>query len=76
MDDSERAAESYAMAFKVGAVGSIILSAITILSDTLAGLLVLAVWTLVTLFVLPWLYVFFSKRGVSFNYSLSRGPHH
>lgn len=63
------------MAFKVGAVGSIILGLAALLGDTLAWLAALAVWSLVILFVLPWLYVAYCKKNITIPYYALKGPH-
>lgn len=65
--------KGYDFAFKVGAVGSIILALIGVVAPTLPAVIALWLWFLVTLFALPRLYVYFTTRGLSF--SQWRGPH-
>lgn len=55
-DTPRDAAVRLAFAFRLGAVGSIILGAFTLTTARLASLVALAVWTLATLFVLPTVY--------------------
>lgn len=73
--DSERAAESYAVAFRVGAIGSIVLVLGVLLGHTLAWLLALTVWSGITLFVLPWLYIWYCDKEPLFPMDLLKGPH-
>jgi hypothetical protein len=74
-DVSVRASRSYEVAFQVGAVGSIVLGLAAVLGDLLAGLAALAVWCLVTLFVLPWLYILYLDKVPHFPSWLTKGPH-
>jgi hypothetical protein len=74
-DNSIRPAEAYDMAFRVGLVGTIILTVAGLLDGSLAWLVALAVWSMIVLFVLPVLYVWFSKTvGQLPNWSI-KGPH-
>lgn len=68
-----RIREGYVFAFDVGLIGSIILALIGLVGPLPIVLIALWVWFLITLFVLPRLYVYFTTRGVSF--SQWRGPH-
>jgi len=61
-DNLTRAAESYAVAFRVGLVGSIILTVLAVLGNTLATLLILVAWCLATLFLFPWMYLCYTDR--------------
>lgn len=73
--NDERTHRSYAMAFKVGFVGSIILALFALVGDRMAGLVALAIWSLIILFVLPWFYiVYLDIRAKIPNWAL-RGPH-
>jgi len=74
-DDSVSARRSYEVAFQVGAVGSIILTLAALLGDTLVGLAALAIWNVVTLFVLPWLYVVYCDKVPHFPKWSIRGSH-
>jgi len=69
--------ESYAVAFKLGAVVSILLGLLAFVGPTLAALAALAVWSLVTLFVLPWCYVCYRKGTWELPpwVEAYRGPH-
>lgn len=68
-----RIREGYAFAFDVGIVGSIILALIGVVVPIYLALLSLWIWFLITLFILPRLYVYYTADGVSF--SQWRGPH-
>ena len=68
-----RVREGYVFAFDVGIIGSLILAVIGAFFPLGVALIALWVWFLITLFVLPHLYVYFTTRGVSF--SQWRGPH-
>jgi hypothetical protein len=70
--DSDKAASSYAVAFKVGVIGTALLVLATAAGDTLLGLIALAIWSQVTLFVLPMLYVFYRDKLVDLPYDLIR----
>jgi len=74
-DNSIRAAESYDVAFRIGLVGTVVLTLAALLGDTLAWFVVLAVWSLVTLFVLPWLHEKYSKWSTSIPNWCLKGPH-
>ena len=64
----------YDFAFKVGAVGSIILALIGVVAPLLPVLIALWVWLLITLFVLPRLYVYYTSDDVRFR-GWWKGPH-
>jgi hypothetical protein len=74
-NDSFSASRSYEVAFQVGAVGSIVLGLAAVLGDLLAGLAALAVWSMVTMFVLPWLYIVYHDKVPHFPSWFIRGPH-
>ena len=66
---------AYNFAFRVGIVGTFLLVIYTAFGDTLAGLSLLAAWTLAVLFILPWFYLFYvDKIGYIPNWAI-RGPH-
>jgi hypothetical protein len=74
MDSSNaETADSYAFAFKLGAVGSILIFSLIAVAPTLGVLVTLAVWVPVVLFVLPWLYIC-EKRGLHIPQWALRGP--
>ena len=68
-----RIREGYAFAFDVGIVGGIILVITGAFVSTPIILIAHWFWFLITLFVLPRLYVYFTTNGVSF--SQWKGPH-
>lgn len=55
---------AYSFAFVVGAAGTVLGVAFAVFGPTLFGLFLLAVWMQVTLFILPWVYLCLTKRGV------------
>lgn len=73
-DNSVRGAQSYEIAFRVGAVGCIILCLFLLVADLLPVLFALAAWTIVTMFVLPWLYVIYHKKNIGFHLHRIRPP--
>ena len=68
---------AYAVAFRIGGTVSAILLLVAALSRPLrtAALFALAAWVLVTLFVLPWLYVCTANKELRFPPWWLRGPH-
>lgn len=74
-DDAVRACRSYEVAFQVGLVGSIILVLFALLGDTLAWLVALVIWSNVTVFVLPRLYIVYCDKVTHFPKWFIQGPH-
>lgn len=74
-DNSIRAAESYDVAFRVGVVGTVVLTIAALLGDALAWLVALAAWSMITLFVLPWLHEHYSNWTTSIPDWCLKGPH-
>lgn len=70
--DSDKAAGSYAVAFKVGLLGTALLTLATAAGDTLLGLIALAIWSQITLFILPVCYVFYRDKLVDIPKKLIR----
>jgi len=67
---------AYHFAFRVGMAGTILLSLFTVLFDTLTGLSVLALWSILIMpFVLPWFYVIYTDKIGQIPYWAIRGPH-
>jgi hypothetical protein len=66
---------AYDFAFRVGSIVSILIAVYAYFGNTLAGLSLLAVWCLIILFVLPWVYLFYvDKIGQIPDWAI-RGPH-
>jgi hypothetical protein len=76
-DESERAAQRLAFAFRLGAVGSIVLGVAALTTATLAALTALAAWTGLTLFAFPTLYDYVVRDDtrIRFPQWFIRGPH-
>jgi len=74
-DDAVRECRSYEVAFQVGLVGSIILVFFALLGDTLAWLVALVIWSAVTVFVLPRLYIVYCDKVPHFPRWSVQGPH-
>lgn len=65
---------AYNFAFIVGAVGSVVLIVFAYFGPTILGLATLSAWTMVVLFVLPWVFICLLNRGIRFPPWLYRGP--
>lgn len=72
---SIRPAQAYEKAFEIGGVGSIFLILFTLFGDVLVGLMALAIWCIITLFVLPWLYIVVQDKVPHVPDWFLRGPH-
>lgn len=66
---------AYNFSFRVGIVGTILLAIYTVLVETLTGLSLLAIWTVVILFVLPWFYLLYEDKIGHIPDWAIRGPH-
>lgn len=68
---------AYAVAFEVGFVGCIVLLATSVALPALLVLAALWLWTLTTIFILPWVVVCLQKDGLKLPpwTPFYRGPH-
>ena len=66
---------AYQFSFRVGIIGTLLLCLYTVFGNTFAGLSALAVWCIMTLFLLPWVYVFYTDKVGDIPYWAIRGPH-
>lgn len=66
---------AYSFAFHVGAAGCILLILYAAIGNTMAGLSLLSIWFLLSLFVLPWLFLFIQKQIIHIPDWAIRGPH-
>lgn len=72
-----RGDSAYAVAFKVGAIGCIVLLLSALALPWLVVLAALCVWTFVTMLILPWAYVCAMNRNFTLPVWVEafRGPH-
>ena len=75
IENHQKAAQAYQIAFEIGLVGSILLILIGVVSRHTAVAFAFFVWSIATPLILPWLYIVYVDKIVHIPYRLLKGPH-